>query len=73
MSRSKRLVLRDVEKLKQINQDTQSLFDKYKIDMMMRNLSQNTQTHYTFDLQLFVLEYMVIEDVDAKLKLSYKH
>lgn len=60
MSRSKRLVLRDVEKLKQINQDTQSLFDKYKIDMMMRNLSQNTQTHYTFDLQqwfIYILDH----------------
>ena len=37
--RSKRIVLHDPEKIMQINPESKALFEKYKIDMMMRNLS----------------------------------
>lgn len=35
--RSKRIVLHDEEKLKQINAETQKLMQKYKIDMSLRH------------------------------------
>ena len=49
--RSNRIVLHDEEKLKQVNKQTIEIFERYKIDMMMRNLSENTQQHYIWDLQ----------------------
>lgn len=49
--RSKRILLHDETKLKQVNPETLSIMNKYKIDMSMRNLSQRTQYHYELDLQ----------------------
>ena len=49
--RSKRILLHDEAKLKQVNPETLSIMNKYKIDMSMRNLSQRTQYHYELDLQ----------------------
>ena len=49
--RSKRIVLHDEEKLKRINPETLKIFQRYKVDMTMRNLSPRTQKHYTYDLQ----------------------
>jgi len=51
MPKSKRIVLHDEDKLRQVNPNTLSLLEKYKVDMMMRNLSQKTQQHYVWDLQ----------------------
>ena len=48
---SKRIVLHDEEKLKQVNPESLKILDRYKIDMMMRNLSDITQRHYVWDLQ----------------------
>lgn len=49
--RSKRILLHDEAKLKQVNPETLSIMNKYKIDMSMRNLSPRTQYHYELDLQ----------------------
>ena len=49
--RSKRICLHDEEKLKQINPETLKIMERYKIDMVMRNLSPRTQYHYTLDLE----------------------
>ena len=48
---SKRILLHDETKLKQVNPETLSIMNKYKIDMSMRNLSPRTQYHYELDLQ----------------------
>ena len=49
--RSKKINLHDKEKLKMINPETLQIYQRYKIDMSMRNLSQGTQLHYEYDLQ----------------------
>ena len=49
--RSKRIVLHDEEKLKRVNPETLNIFERYKIDMTMRNLSPRTVNHYILDLQ----------------------
>lgn len=48
----------DGEKLKQINPDTLRLFQKYQIDMSIRDLSKNTIKQYNYDLsQWFIFMY----------------
>lgn len=57
--KSNRIVLHDDTKIKNINPESLQLFERYKIDMMMRNLSEITQQHYVWDLQqwlIYVLE-----------------
>lgn len=49
--RSKRICMYDEEKLKNINPETLKLFEKYKIDMAIRDLSENTIYGYISDLQ----------------------
>ena len=49
--RSKRINLYDPEKLKNINPETLKLFQKYQIDMSIRDLSPNTIYGYIIDLQ----------------------
>lgn len=49
--RSKRINLYDAEKLKNINPETLKLFQKYQIDMSIRDLSPNTIYGYITDLQ----------------------
>lgn len=49
--RSKRICLHDDEKLKNINPETLKLFQKYQIDMSIRDLSPNTIYGYITDLQ----------------------
>lgn len=48
--RSKRINLYDSEKAKDINPDTLRLFQKYQIDMSIRDLSPNTIEQYNSDL-----------------------
>ena len=48
--RSKRICLYDEEKAKNINQETLKLFQKYQIDMSIRDLSKNTIQQYNSDL-----------------------
>lgn len=48
--RSKRVLLYDVEKAKDINPETLQLFQKYQMDMSVRDLSQNTINQYNADL-----------------------
>lgn len=58
--RSKRIMLFDPEKITQVNPETMRIFERYKIDMTMRNLSLNTIYHYELDLQqwfIYVLEH----------------
>lgn len=49
--RSKRICMYDEEKLKNINPETLKLFEKYKVDMSIRDLSENTIYGYITDLQ----------------------
>lgn len=48
--RSKRICLYDENKAKNINQETLKLFQKYQIDMSIRDLSKNTIQQYNSDL-----------------------
>lgn len=48
--RSKRIVLHSDEKLKRINPETLALLQKYKVDMSLRELSENTIYQYEKDL-----------------------
>ena len=55
---SKHILLYDENKMKKVNEETLSLFKKYKIDMELRELSQNTIDAYESDLrQWFVYIY----------------
>lgn len=56
--RSKRICMYDEEKLKNINPETLRLFQKYQIDMSIRDLSENSIKGYTSDLyQWFIYMY----------------
>lgn len=56
--RSKRICLYDEEKLKNINPETLKLFQKYQIDMSIRDLSENSIYQYNRDLtQWFIFMY----------------
>lgn len=48
--RSKRICLYNEETAKNINQETLNLFQKYQIDMSIRDLSENTVKQYNADL-----------------------
>ena len=57
---SKRIVLHNEEKLKQINPETQKLMQKYKIDMSLRDLSPKSIYSYEKDLNqwfIYILDY----------------
>lgn len=57
--KSKRILLYDKDKYSKVNPDTLKILERYKIDMVMRNLSPNTQQHYELDLRqwfIYVLE-----------------
>ena len=76
--RSKRICLYDEEKAKQINPDTLKLFQKYQIDMSIRDLSKNTILQYNSDLmQWFIYMYnnqfnlSVLEAKDEDLEEYY--
>lgn len=49
--RSKRINMHDEEKLKNINPETLKLFQKYQVDMSIRDLSQNSINAYNSDLK----------------------
>lgn len=58
VERSKRINLYDKEKEKHINPDTLKLYQKYQIDMSIRDLSENTIKQYNSDLkQWFIYMY----------------
>lgn len=76
--RSKRICLYDEEKVKQINPETLKLFQKYQIDMSIRDLSKNTILQYNSDLmQWFIYMYnnqfnlSVLEAKDEDLEEYY--
>lgn len=56
--RSKRVYLYDKNKMEHINPETLKLFQKYKVDMSIRDLSKNTVEQYNADLkQWFIFMY----------------
>lgn len=68
----------DEEKLKHINPETQKLFQKYQIDMSIRDLSQNSIKGYNSDLmQWFIYMYdnqfnlSVLEATDEDIEEYY--
>lgn len=76
--RSKRICLYDEEKAKEINPETLKLFQKYQIDMSIRDLSKNTILQYNSDLmQWFIYMYnnqfnlSVLEAKDEDLEEYY--
>lgn len=50
VERSKRVLLYDAEKAKDINPETLKLFQKYQVDMSIRDLSPNSIKQYNADL-----------------------
>lgn len=57
-NRSKKINLYDKEKIKLVNPETLGFMKKYKVDMMLRGLSENTIYQYETDLnQWFVYIY----------------
>lgn len=76
--RSKRICLYDKEKAKLINPETLKLFQKYQIDMSIRDLSENSIKQYNSDLmQWFIFMYnnqfnlSVLEAKDEDLEEYY--
>ena len=64
--RSKRIVLHNEEKLKQINPETQKLMQKYKIDMSLRDLSPKSIYSYEKDLNqwfIYILDHQFNQSV----------
>ena len=56
--RSKRVYLYDKDKMEHINSETLKLFQKYQVDMSIRDLSKNTVEQYNADLkQWFIFMY----------------
>ena len=56
--RSKRVYLYDKDKMEHINPETLKLFQKYQVDMSIRDLSKNTVEQYNADLkQWFIFSY----------------
>lgn len=56
--KSKRICLYDKNKLEQINSETLKLYQKYQVDMSIRDLSSNTINAYNSDLiQWFIFMY----------------
>ena len=56
--RSKRVYLYDKDKMEHINPETLRLFQKYQVDMSIRDLSKNTVEQYNADLtQWFIFMY----------------
>lgn len=53
--KSKRILLYDAEKFSKINPDTLRLYQKYKIDMTIRELSEGTINGYENDLNSFFI------------------
>lgn len=77
-TRSKRVTLYDPQKAKEINQETLKLFQKYQIDMSIRDLSETSIKQYNSDLMQWFI-YMhdnqfnlsVLEATDEDLEEYY--
>lgn len=68
--RSKRILLYDENKIKLINPDTIKIFEKYQVDMMMRNLSENTIYHYKLDLMQWFIYVLDKQDNKSVVELT---
>lgn len=76
--RSKRIIIYDSDKAKDINPETLKLFQKYQIDMSIRDLSENSIKQYNADLMQWFI-YMhdnqfnlsVLEATDEDLEEYY--
>lgn len=66
MKRSERLVFHSKEKLELINPTNLEILNRFKVDMVMRNLSAQTQEHYILDIQawfIYILEHQNNKDI----------
>ena len=61
---SPKIRVRDAEKLKQINPETKKLWNKYKVDMSLRELSEKTIAGYENDFEHFIL--YVLDNFDNR-------
>ncbi|MBP5362723.1 MAG: tyrosine-type recombinase/integrase [Ruminococcus sp.] len=68
--RSKRILLYDENKIKLINPETIKIFEKYQVDMMMRNLSENTIYHYKLDLIQWFIYVLDKQDNKSVVELT---
>lgn len=65
-TKSPRILMYDIEKIKMINSETMKLYNKYKIDMTIRELSQGTIDGYENDLFawfIYILDYQGNQNV----------
>lgn len=63
---SPKLRFYDEEKLKNINKETLKLYNKYKVDMSLRELSDKTVYGYDNDLShWFIYIYMIIKQINV--------
>jgi site-specific recombinase XerD len=67
---SKKIKFYDPKKLKNINKETLKLYDKYKIDMTIRELSEKTISGYENDLQHWFIFVYDNQDNESILKLT---
>ncbi|MCE5220067.1 MAG: tyrosine-type recombinase/integrase [Clostridium sp.] len=67
---SKKIKFHDPEKLKNINPETLKLYDKYKVDMTIRELSQKTIEGYDNDLSHWFIFIYDNQDNKSILKLT---
>lgn len=56
--RAKRIQMYDENKFQNINPETLKLFQKYQIDMSIRDLSKNTIDAYNADLKQWFIFYV---------------
>lgn len=67
---SKKIKFYDAEKIKNINKETSKLFDKYKMDMTIRELSLETVKGYTNDLQNWFIYILDNQDNQSVTELK---
>lgn len=67
---SKKIKFYDPEKLKNINKETLKLYDKYKVDMTIRELSEKTIAGYENDLSHWFIFIYDNQDNESILKIT---
>ncbi len=68
--RSKRITLYDPAKAEQVNEETKALLKKYKMDMEIRELSNNTILQYVSDLQQWFIYVLDNQDNKSALEIT---
>lgn len=67
---SKRILLYNAEKINEVNPESITLMQKYKVDMCMRNLSETTQCAYETDLRAWLIYVYDYQNNKSVLELN---